>query len=663
MKQVQEEISKLVSLLNKYSYDYYVEDNPQISDTEYDTLYKQLEKLEENHPEYILENSPTQRVGDRVLDEFEKITHKVPMLSLSNTFSTEDLRDFDARISKLVPDHSVEYICELKIDGLAISIKYEDGRLVSAATRGDGSVGEDVTENIKTIFSIPKVLKDNRTFEVRGEVYLPRKSFELLNSERESNNEVLFANPRNAAAGSLRQLDSKITAKRRLSAFIYSIVGDDSIVSQENALNTAKEYNLPVNPNFKLCKNIDEVIDYINYWTEHKKNLPYDIDGIVIKVNSYSTQEEVGYTQKSPRWATAYKFPEEELATKLLDVELSVGRTGIITPVAILDPIVISGSTVSKASLHNKDIIEELDIHIGDMVVVKKAGEIIPKVVRVVRELRTEGSTKYTMPNTCPSCGQQTYTKENDPFTRCKNPDCPDQNIRRIIHFASRDALNIEGLGDKVVTTLYEKGIIAHTIDLFSLEREKLISLDRMGEKSVDNLLNAIENSKQNSLDKVIFALGILNVGKKAGKILAEKYLNLTNLMNATLDELVNLDDVGQITAESILDYLSDENNIKFINDLIKVGMNPQYEVQEVNTDNIFAGKTVVLTGKLVELTRNEAKEYLEKYGAKVTGSVTSKTDLVIAGEKAGSKLAKAEQLGIRVINEEEFANMVREVE
>ena len=662
MKQVQEEISKLVSLLNKYSYDYYVEDNPQISDTEYDTLYKQLEKLEENHPEYILENSPTQRVGDRILDEFEKITHKVPMLSLSNTFSTEDLRDFDARISKLVPDHSVEYICELKIDGLAISIKYENGRLASAATRGDGSVGEDVTENIKTIFSIPKVLKDNRTFEVRGEVYLPRKSFELLNSERESNNEVLFANPRNAAAGSLRQLDSKITAKRRLSAFIYSIVGDESIVSQENALNTAKEYNLPVNPNFKLCKNIDEVIDYINYWTENKKNLPYDIDGIVIKVNSYSTQEEVGYTQKSPRWATAYKFPEEELATKLLDVELSVGRTGIITPVAILDPIVISGSTVSKASLHNKDIIEELDIHIGDMVVVKKAGEIIPKVVRVIRELRTEGSTKYTMPNTCPSCGQQTYIKENDPFTRCKNPDCPDQNIRRIIHFASRDALNIEGLGDKVVTTLYEKGIIAHTIDLFSLEREKLISLDRMGEKSVDNLLNAIENSKQNSLDKVIFALGILNVGKKAGKILAEKYLNLTNLMNATLDELVNLDDVGQITAESILDYLSDENNIKFINDLIKVGMNPQYEVQEVNTDNIFAGKTVVLTGKLVELTRNEAKEYLEKYGAKVTGSVTSKTDLVIAGEKAGSKLAKAEQLGIRVINEEEFANMVREV-
>ena len=664
MKQIQEEIFKLVSLLNKYSYEYYVEDNPKITDTEYDTLYKQLEKLEEKYPELILENSPTQRVGDRVLDEFEKITHKIPMLSLSNTFSTEDLIDFDARVSKLVPNENVEYICELKIDGLAISINYDNGKLVSAATRGDGTVGEDVTENIKTIFSIPKVLKDKRSFEVRGEVYLPKKSFNILNKEREENNEVLFANPRNAAAGSLRQLDSKITAKRRLSAFIYSIVGDDSIVSQESALNTAKEYELPVNPNFKLCKSIDEVIDYINYWTEHKQDLPYDIDGIVIKVNSYNLQEEIGYTQKSPRWATAYKFPEEELATKLLDVELSVGRTGIITPVAILDPIVISGSTVSKASLHNKDIIDELDIHIGDMVVVKKAGEIIPKVVRVIKELRAEGSTKYQMPSTCPSCHQETYVKENDPFTRCKNPDCPDQNIRKIIHFASRDALNIEGLGEKVVATLYDKGIISHTIDLYSLDREKLISLERMGEKSVDNLLNAIEKSKESSLDKVIYALGILNVGKKAGKILAEKYLNLPNFMNATLEELINLDDVGQITAESILDYLSDDNNIKFIRDLIiNIGMNPQYEINEVKTNNIFSGKTVVLTGKLVELTRNEAKEFLEKNGAKVTGSVTSKTDLVIAGEKAGSKLTKAEQLGIEVINEEQFANMVREVE
>ena len=663
MEHIKEEIFKLVALLNKYSYDYYVEDNPQISDTEYDTLYKQLEKLEQEYPEFILDNSPTQRVGDRVLDEFEKVIHKVPMLSLSNTFSIEDLRDFDSRISKLSSDDSIEYICELKIDGLAISINYENGKLVSAATRGDGMVGENVTENIKTIFSIPKTLKTKKSFEVRGEVYLPKKSFELLNKEREENNEVLFANPRNAAAGSLRQLDSKITAKRRLSAFIYSVVGDENINSQKMALTVAADLGLPVNPNFKLCKTIDEVVDYIMYWEEHKQDLPYEIDGIVIKVNSYSLQEEIGSTQKSPRWATAYKFPEEELATKLLDIELSVGRTGIITPVAVLNPINISGSTVSKASLHNKDIIDELDIHIGDMVVVKKAGEIIPKVVRVVEELRLANSEKYVMPNICPSCESKTFTKEGDPFTRCLNSDCPEQNIRKIIHFASREALNIEGLGDKVVATLYEKGIIKHTIDLFSLDRNKLVELERMGDKSVDNLLNAIENSKQSSLDKVIFALGILNVGKKAGKILAEYYKNLTNFSKATVDELLELPDIGLITAESIVDYLSNDNNLRFINELIEIGMNPQYEIQNKNTDNMFSGKTIVLTGKLVELTRNEAKEYLERFGAKVTGSVTSKTDYVIAGEKAGSKLAKAEQLGIQVLSEDEFIDIMKEVQ
>ena len=663
MEHIKEEIFKLVALLNKYSYDYYVEDNPQISDTEYDTLYKQLEKLEQEYPEFILDNSPTQRVGDRVLDEFEKVIHKVPMLSLSNTFSIEDLRDFDSRISKLSSDDSIEYICELKIDGLAISINYENGKLVSAATRGDGMVGENVTENIKTIFSIPKTLKTKKSFEVRGEVYLPKKSFELLNKEREENNEVLFANPRNAAAGSLRQLDSKITAKRRLSAFIYSVVGDENINSQKMALTVAADLGLPVNPNFKLCKTIDEVVDYIMYWEEHKQDLPYEIDGIVIKVNSYSLQKEIGSTQKSPRWATAYKFPEEELATKLLDIELSVGRTGIITPVAVLNPINISGSTVSKASLHNKDIIDDLDIHIGDMVVVKKAGEIIPKVVRVVEELRLANSEKYVMPNICPSCKSKTFTKEGDPFTRCLNPDCPEQNIRKIIHFASREALNIEGLGDKVVATLYEKGIIKHTIDLFSLDRNKLVELERMGDKSVDNLLNAIENSKQSSLDKVIFALGILNVGKKAGKILAEYYKNLTNFSKATVDELLELPDIGLITAESIVDYLSNDNNLRFINELIEIGMNPQYEIQDKNTDNIFSGKTIVLTGKLVELTRNEAKEYLERFGAKVTGSVTSKTDYVIVGEKAGSKLAKAEQLGIQVLSENEFIDIMKEVQ
>ena len=654
-------MKELVVKLNQYAKEYYTEDNPSVSDAEYDKLYRELVALEAEHPELVQADSPTHRVGGLVLDGFEKYQHEYPLYSLQDAFSREELDAFDKRVKDEFPN--ADYMAELKIDGLSISLTYVDGILQVGATRGDGSVGENITENVKRISDIPLKLDQPLNITVRGECYLPRAEFERINIQRQENGEAEFANPRNAAAGSLRQLDSKITAKRRLSAFIYSVVGDENINSQKMALTVAADLGLPVNPNFKLCKTIDEVVDYIMYWEEHKQDLPYEIDGIVIKVNSYSLQEEIGSTQKSPRWATAYKFPEEELATKLLDIELSVGRTGIITPVAVLNPINISGSTVSKASLHNKDIIDELDIHIGDMVVVKKAGEIIPKVVRVVEELRLANSEKYVMPNICPSCKSKTFTKEGDPFTRCLNLDCPEQNIRKIIHFASREALNIEGLGDKVVATLYEKGIIKHTIDLFSLDRNKLVELERMGDKSVDNLLNAIENSKQSSLDKVIFALGILNVGKKAGKILAEYYKNLTNFSKATVDELLELPDIGLITAESIVDYLSNDNNLRFINELIEIGMNPQYEIQNKNTDNIFSGKTIVLTGKLVELTRNEAKEYLERFGAKVTGSVTSKTDYVIAGEKAGSKLAKAEQLGIQVLSEDEFIDIMKEVQ
>ena len=654
-------MKELVSKLNQYAKEYYTEDNPSVSDADYDKLYRELVALEAEHPEYVQADSPTHRVGGLVLDGFEKYQHEYPLYSLQDAFSREELDAFDKRVKDEFPN--ADYMAELKIDGLSISLTYVDGVLQVGATRGDGSVGENITENVKRISDIPLKLDQPLNITVRGECYLPRAEFERINIQRQENGEAEFANPRNAAAGSLRQLDSKITAKRRLSAFIYSVVGDENINSQKMALTVAADLGLPVNPNFKLCKTIDEVVDYIMYWEEHKQDLPYEIDGIVIKVNSYSLQEEIGSTQKSPRWATAYKFPEEELATKLLDIELSVGRTGIITPVAVLNPINISGSTVSKASLHNKDIINDLDIHIGDMVVVKKAGEIIPKVVRVVEELRLANSEKYVMPNICPSCKSKTFTKEGDPFTRCLNPDCPEQNIRKIIHFASREALNIEGLGDKVVATLYEKGIIKHTIDLFSLDRNKLVELERMGDKSVDNLLNAIENSKQSSLDKVIFALGILNVGKKAGKILAEYYKNLTNFSKATVDELLELPDIGLITAESIVDYLSNDNNLRFINELIEIGMNPQYEIQNKNTDNIFSGKTIVLTGKLVELTRNEAKEYLERFGAKVTGSVTSKTDYVIAGKKAGSKLAKAEQLGIQVLSEDEFIDIMKEVQ
>lgn len=661
---IKDEIYDLVNLLNKYSYEYYVEDRPTISDTQYDTLYKKLEKLEQEYPELILKNSPTQRVGDVVLEEFSKITHKVPMLSLGNTFSVNELYDFDTRVKKLLNKEKVEYICELKIDGLAVAITYQNGKLLQAATRGDGTIGEDITENIKTIFSIPKELSSEESIEVRGEVYLPKKSFSLLNAEREKNNEPLFANPRNAAAGSLRQLDSKITAQRKLSAFMYYIIDEsNNIDSQKKALESLIQMNFPVNPNFKLCKSVEEIIEYINYWQDNKNNLTYDIDGIVIKVNLFEDQENTGYTQKSPRWATAYKFPEEELATKLLDIELSIGRTGIITPVAVLEPINISGSVVAKASLHNKDVIADLDVRIGDTVVVKKAGEIIPKVIKIIPELRPAGSEEYIFPDECPSCKKEVYNDSSDPFVRCKNPLCPEQNIKKIIHFASRDAMNIDGLGDKVIESLFNKNIIKKIIDLYYIKKEILVELDRLGEKSAENLLNSIEISKTSTLDKLIFALGIPNVGKKAGKILAERYRDILSFSTCNKEELIELSDMGEITANSIIEFFENEDNKKFILELIEVGINPIFETKKNNNINsLFNDKTVVLTGKLQQLTRNDAKEFLENMGAKVTGSVTNKTDLLVCGEKAGSKLKKANELNIRVIEEEEFINLIGEM-
>lgn len=661
---IKDEIYNLVNLLNKYSYEYYVDDNPTISDTQYDTLYKKLEKLENDYPELILKNSPTQRVGDMVLEEFSKVTHKIPMLSLGNTFSINELYDFDTRIKKLLNKEKVEYICELKIDGLAVSITYQNGKLYQAATRGDGTIGEDITENIKTIFSIPKELDSKENIEVRGEVYLPKKSFNILNEEREKNNEPLFANPRNAAAGSLRQLDSKITAQRKLSAFMYYVIDENNnIDSQKKALESLIQMNFPVNPNFKLCKSVEEIIEYINYWQDNKNNLTYDIDGIVIKVNLFEDQENTGYTQKSPRWATAYKFPEEELATKLLNIELSIGRTGIITPVAILDPINISGSVVSKASLHNKDVIADLDVRIGDTVVVKKAGEIIPKVIKVIPELRPVNSEEYIFPNECPSCKKEVYNDNNDPFVRCKNPLCPEQNIKKIIHFSSRDAMNIDGLGDKVIESLFNKNIIKKIIDLYYIKKEVLVEIDRLGEKSAENLLNSIEISKNSTLDKLIFALGIPNVGKKAGKILAEHYKDILSFSACKKEDLVELNDMGEITANSIVEFFENEDNKKFILELIEVGINPIFETKiNNNINSLFNEKTVVLTGKLQQLTRNEAKEFLENMGAKVTSSVTNKTDLLVCGEKAGSKLKKANELNIRVIEEEEFINLIGEM-
>lgn len=655
---IKEEIKNLVNLLNKYSYLYYVEDNPEINDTQYDMLYKKLEKLEHQYPELIMKNSPTQRVGDIVLNEFKKVEHTTPMLSLSNTFSYEELLDFDSRIKKaLKTNDDIEYICELKIDGLAVSLHYENGELIKAATRGDGAIGEDVTENIKTILTIPRQLNDIVNIEVRGEVYMPKKSFKIINSEREKNNEPLFANPRNAAAGSIRQLDSKITASRKLSAFIYNIVNSEED-TQQKSLELLNKYGFSINDNYKLCKNINEVSEYIKYWELNKKNLPYEVDGVVIKINNVNFQEQLGFTQKSPKWATSFKFAEEELATKLLNIELSVGRTGIVTPVANLEPVNISGSVVSKASLHNKDIISELDIRIGDTVVVKKAGEIIPKVIKVVTELRTENSEKYIFPENCPSCNCILISGHENPFTRCINKNCPEQNIKKIIHFASREAMNIDGLGDKLIINLFEKKLISNITDLYSLNKEELINLERMGEKSVNNLLLAITNSKKVSLDKIIYSLGILNVGKKASSILAEYYKNLDNFISATYDELITLSDFGEITAKSIIEFLSAEENIEIIRKLQEIGIDPIFENIE-KEENIFSNKIVVLTGKLVKLTRNEAKEYLETCNAKVTSSVTKNTDYLICGEKAGSKLQKAKELGITIINEEQFINII----
>ncbi|MDO4813822.1 MAG: NAD-dependent DNA ligase LigA [Gemella sp.] len=658
-KLAKEKILNLVNLLNKHSYKYYVEDVSEISDTEYDFLYKELENLEKQYPELVQKNSPTQRIGDVVLTEFEKVEHTKPMLSLSNTFSNNELVSFDTRIKKLLAvDEDIEYMCELKIDGLAVTIQYQSGNLVAAATRGDGLVGENITENIKTIFSLPKELIQNVNIQVRGEVYLPKKSFEILNIKRKEKDELQFANPRNAAAGSIRQLDSKITAERKLSIFIYGVVDTDK-TTQESALLEVEALGMPINKNYKVCKGIDQVLEYIKYWEKNKGTLPYEIDGIVVKVNNINYQENLGFTQKTPKWATAFKFPEEEITTRLLDIELSVGRTGIITPVAVLDPVEISGSTVSKASLHNKDIIESLDVRIGDMVVVKKAGEIIPKVIRTISELRTEASKKYEFPKYCPACSSKLVEEDGNPFIRCINLNCKEQNIRKIQHFASRDAMNIDGLGDKIVVNLVENNIINTVIDLYTIEKDQLLKLERMGEKSVENLLTSIENSKNVSLDKLIYALGILNVGKSAAKTLANKYSTLENFINAKQEELIQLEDVGAITTQSILEYIQEDRNKYLISQLIKLGIHPIYEKQNNNIESVFTNKTVVLTGKLEQLTRNQAKDYLENYGAKVSSSISSNTDFLICGLKAGSKLEKAKELNITIIEESEFLAMI----
>lgn len=666
MAELQTRVKTLHKLLNQYSYEYYVQDNPSVPDSEYDKLLHELIDIEAEHPELRSPDSPTVRVGGSAQSTFEKVAHDTPMLSLGNAFNEEDLRKFDQRIRDLIGP--VEYMCELKIDGLAVSLKYENGRFVQGLTRGDGTIGEDITENLRTIHAIPLKINDTRTFEVRGEAYMPRQSFINLNEEKEKNDEQPFANPRNAAAGSLRQLDSKLAAKRKLSVFLYSVndFTQFNAVTQSEALDELDELGFKTNHERQRVETIDEVLQYIEKWTAQREDLPYDIDGIVIKVNAIDQQEELGFTQKSPRWAIAYKFPAEEVITKLKDIELSIGRTGVVTPTAVLEPVKVAGTTVSRASLHNEDLIHEKDIRIGDSVIIKKAGDIIPEVIKSVIDRRPEDATVYHMPTHCPSCDHELVRIEGEVALRCINPKCQAQLVEGMIHFVSRQAMNIDGLGTKIIQQLYENEKIKDVADIFYLTAEDLLPLERMGEKKVNNLLTAIENAKSNSLEQLLFGLGIRHLGVKASRVIAEKYGSIDKLFEVTEEEFTSIHDIGHKLAQSVVTYLENEDIRALIDKLKAKNVNMLYKgvkVSEVEGHPEFNDKTIVLTGKLQQMTRSEASKWLENHGAKVTSSVTKSTDLVIAGEDAGSKLTKAEKFGTEVWSEEEFMNKQKEIE
>lgn len=660
LHEARKRVQELHEKLNRYGYEYYVLDKPTVPDSEYDRLMQELIELEEQFPELRTPTSPTQRVGGEVLDGFDKVEHRTPMLSLQDAFNEEDLRDFDRRIRQAIGD-DFEYVCELKIDGLAVSLRYENGIFVQGATRGNGTIGEDITVNLRTVRSLPLQLKEPVTIEVRGEVYMPKKSFEQLNAEKLAKGEEPFANPRNAAAGSMRQLDSKITAQRNLDIFLYSLneFDDSSIVKHSQALDYLDRLGLKTNKERRICPTIDDVLAYIEEWAVKRPDLPYEIDGIVIKVDRFDQQEQLGTTARTPRWSIAYKFPAEEVVTTLIDIELTVGRTGVITPTAILEPVRVAGTTVQRASLHNEDIIKEKDVRIGDKVVIRKAGDIIPEVVRSLPEERTGKEVPYSMPDHCPECGSHLVRLEGEVALRCMNPKCPAQIREGIIHFVSRNAMNIDGLGEKVVTQLFEANLVKDVADLYKLEREKLLQLERMGEKSVSNLLNAIEASKENSLERLLFGLGIRHVGEKAARILAQHFGHIDKLFAATREELLSIYEIGEKMADSIVNYFSLPEVKDLIDELKAVGVNMAYKGPQLEEAaeqaSLFAGKTVVLTGKLEQMTRNEAKERLESLGANVTGSVSKKTDLVIAGTDAGSKLRKARELGIEVWDEATF--------
>lgn len=656
---IEKRINELIEIINRASYEYYTLDKPTITDQEYDDYYHELEKLEAKYPEFIKDNSPTKRVGGKIIESFKKVTHTVPMMSLGDIFSEYEVREFDERIKKTIPNPS--YVCELKIDGLSVSLVYESGKLVRGATRGDGVTGENITHNVETIKAVPLTIDFKDYLEVRGEIYMPKKSFEELNKIREQNGESLFANPRNAAAGSMRQLDSSIAAKRNLSTFIYHLPEPDkyNLSTHSETLDFMKNLNFVVNPNIIVANNIEDVITYINDWTKKRDELPYEIDGIVIKVNNIADQKKLGYTARTPKWAIAYKFPAAEVLTKLTNIEFCVGRTGKVTPRADLNPVHLAGSVISSVTLHNEDYIKEKDIMINDTIVIHKAGDVIPEVVRVVKERRDGTEIPFKMPEVCPICGSKITRKESESAYYCENKFCDARNIEGLIHFVSRDAMYIDGFGERIIEDFYNMGYLKTIVDFYELKKYKqeLMELEGFGEKSIQNLLDGIEQSKNNSLERLIFALGIRHVGKKTAKIIAQTYETMDNIFNANYEDLVAINDIGEIIAKSIFDWCREEKNIRIIEELKKHNLNMNYLGQKVVIQEEFYEKTFVLTGTLIEYSRDEASELILSRGGKVTNSVTKKTDVVIVGENPGSKFNKAKELEITIWSEEEFKN------
>ncbi len=642
-------MNELVALLNRYATEYYTSDNPSVSDSEYDRLYRELVELETAYPDQVLADSPTHRVGGKVLDGFEKYSHQYPLYSLQDAFSREELEAFDARVRKEVAHPT--YICELKIDGLSISLTYEKGILVAGATRGDGSVGENITENLKRVRDIPLTLPEELDMTVRGECYMPRASFDQVNQARQENGEPEFANPRNAAAGTLRQLDTAVVAKRNLATFLYQEASPSTRDSQEKVLKHLEQLGFVVNPKRILAENIDEIWNFIQEVGQERDNLPYDIDGVVIKVNDLADQEELGFTVKAPKWAVAYKFPAEEKEAQLLSVDWTVGRTGVVTPTANLTPVQLAGTTVSRATLHNVDYIAEKDIRKDDTVIVYKAGDIIPAVLRVVESKRIS-EEKLDIPTNCPSCDSGLLHFEDEVALRCINPRCPAQIMEGLIHFASRDAMNITGLGPSIVEKLFAANLVKDVADIYRLKEEDFLLLEGVKEKSASKLYQAIQASKENSAEKLLFGLGIRHVGSKASQLLLQHFHSIENLAQADPEEVASIDSLGGVIAKSLQTYFATEGSEILLRELKEAGVNLDYKGQTVVADAALSGLTVVLTGKLERLKRSEAKSKLESLGAKVTGSVSKKTDLVVAGADAGSKLQKAQELGIEVRDE-----------